>query len=93
MEETLDRRCKIKMCAYGSCRKEFYGKGYNYAGMKLYCLKHRPLVRKGNMTRYRKGIPEKISKRNKEYRDNNKEYMSEYKKQWYIRKNLEIQDG
>ena len=84
-QETMDRRYKIKMCAYGSCRKEFYGKGNNYAGMKLYCLKHRPLARKGNMDRYRKSIPEKIKIRNQTFRDKNPNYMREY----YLRKKAE----
>ena len=64
----MDRRCKIKMCAYGSCRVEFYGKGTPGAGMQLYCLPHRAVVRKATHKRYRERIKGEIAKRNAAYR-------------------------
>jgi len=42
----MDRRCKIKMCAYGSCRVEFYAKGDSGAAKRKYCDEHKIIARK-----------------------------------------------
>lgn len=54
----LDRRCKIKMCAYGSCRTEFYAKGDSGAAKRKYCDEHKTIARKEyQRLRYLKNKP------------------------------------
>ena len=64
---TMDRRRKIRMCAYGSCREEFYVKGDKGCGMTLYCLPCRSIVRKATSTRWRKRNRLIINKKNALY--------------------------
>jgi len=84
----MDRRHKIKMCAYGSCREEFYAKGDRGRSRK-YCDKCRPLVvlaiakksyynnkanRLSKMAKYRSEHPIKTEKQKTATRQYNKIY-------------------
>lgn len=63
----MNRRRKIKMCAYGSCRVEFYAYGEKGCGKTLYCLPCRKIVRLASSARWRKRNRTIINKKNNEW--------------------------
>jgi hypothetical protein len=96
----MDRRYKIGMCAYGSCREEFYLKGEAGAGSRKYCKPHSKemmLVRQRN---YNKDIKWAIKARNAAWHKQRPGYAAEYyqknkaKNQAYAQKKRdEIKNG
>mgnify|MGYP003651135340 CR=1 FL=1 len=62
----MNRRCKIRMCQYGSCRSEFYVKEVG-GGKKLYCDTHRYIPLMLTQRKYRKTHREIINKKNNDW--------------------------
>ena len=78
----LDMRYKTVMCGYGSCRVEWIKREDKSSGPRKYCKPHSKIVNDINLKKtqkkYRNGIPNIISKRNKAWIKKNPNYNREY---------------
>jgi hypothetical protein len=64
-DPTLNRRCKINMCAYGSCREEFYAYGDPGSGSRIYCKPHTKFMMLVRQRKYNRKNRESVNKTNK----------------------------
>ena len=64
-DPTLNRRCKINMCAYGSCREEFYAYGDPGNGSRIYCKPHSKFMMLVRQRKYNRKNRESVNKTNK----------------------------
>ena len=64
-DPTLNRRCKINMCAYGSCREEFYAYGDPGSGSRIYCKPHSKFMMLVRQRKYNRKNRESVNKTNK----------------------------
>ena len=70
-DPTLNRRCKINMCAYGSCREEFYAYGDPGSGSRIYCKPHSKFMMLVRQRKYNRKNRESVNKTNKGWRIKN----------------------
>ena len=72
----MDGRYKIGMCAYGSCREEFYLKADS--GSRKYCKPHSKQMMLIRQNKYKNDIKWEIKIRNAAYRKQRPGYAAEY---------------
>lgn len=73
----MDGRYKIGMCAYGSCREEFYLKGDSGCGSRKYCRPHSETVNLARQKKYRAENKWLIKARNKKWKSQRPGYAAE----------------
>ncbi len=74
----MDGRYKIGMCAYGSCREEFYLKGENGCGGRKYCKSHSQTVILIGQQKWRDENKFFIKARNQSWHKKRPTYQAEY---------------
>ena len=74
----MDRRYKIGMCAYGSCRVEFYLKGTPGCGSRKYCKPHSKEMMLIRQNKYKNDIKWEIKIRNAAWHKQRPGYAAEY---------------
>ena len=74
----MDGRYKIGMCAYGSCRVEFYLKGEAGCGSRKYCKPHSKAMMLIRQNKYKSGIKWEIKLRNAAWVKQRPNYHKEY---------------
>ena len=73
----MDGRYKIGMCAYGSCRKEFYLKGDSGCGSRKYCKPHSETINLARQKKYRAENKWIIKARNKRWKSQRPGYAAQ----------------
>jgi hypothetical protein len=73
----MDGRYKIGMCAYGSCREEFYLKGDSGCGSRKYCKPHSETINLARQKKYRAENKWLIKARNKRWKSQRPGYAAQ----------------
>jgi len=73
----MDGRYKIGMCAYGSCREEFYLKGESGCGSRKYCKPHSETINLARQKKYRAENKWLIKARNKRWKSQRPGYAAQ----------------
>ena len=73
----MDGRYKIGMCAYGSCREEFYLKGDSGCGSRKYCKPHSETINLARQKKYRAENKWIIKARNKRWKSQRPGYAAQ----------------
>ena len=73
----MDGRYKIGMCAYGSCREEFYLKGESGCGSRKYFKPHSETINLARQKKYRAENKWLIKARNKRWKSQRPGYAAQ----------------